>query len=228
MDEEQRNDRDSWVYRASFWLAVAQMSAARNVIEGFEPGPEGMILKTLVRSYIFTGLENGFFDEGDSQDEGEYDQLLEEDEARMPWAVVVQVANDIEVDATEVLQDYIQHAQGGLQRALKLSGFDVERMGPKFAGVPITAAVFHEIANGDFGPQFEKQFADSYILHVKHGPNPCQHPYESLDMAVEGAAFDLERGIISEISHVSLGGLVVLAKDELVRRVNEIMNASNN
>lgn len=233
MSDDLEKERDFWVYCATFWMQVAQMSAARNVIEGLEEGPDSVILKTVVKSYIFTGLENGFFDNGDSQDEedGEYDRLLEDDEKipRMPWSVVVQTARDAEVDALEVLQDYIDHAQSGLQRALGLAGFEMKpHSAPTFAGIPITAAMFHEIANGEFGPEFERQMADKYILHVMHGPNPCQHPYESLDMAIEGAAIDLERGIISEISHITHDGLVILAKDELVRRVNEIMNAGNN
>lgn len=233
MSDGLKKERDFWVYRASFWMQVAQMSASRNVIEGLEEGPDSVILKTVVKSYIFTGLQNGFFDNGESQveeegDDDEYNQLLEEDVARMPWSVVVQTARDAEVDATEVLQDYIDHAQDGLQRALGLAGFKMENLGPTFAGIPVTAAMFHEIASGEFGPQFEKHFADKYLLHCKHGPNPCQHPYDSLDMAIEGAAIDLERGIISEISHITHDGLVVLAKDELVRRVNEIMNAGNN
>lgn len=232
MSDDLEREHDFWIYCASFWMQVAQMSASRNVIEGLEKGPDDVILKTVVKSYIFTGLQNGFFDNGEGQAEEEegYDQLLEEDEktSRMPWSVVVQTARDVDVDATEVLQDYINHTQDGLQRALGLAGFKMEGMEPTFAGVPITPDMFHEIAQGKFGPQFEKNFADKYILHVMHGSNPCQHPYDSLDMAIEGAAIDLQRGIITEISHITHNGAVVLHEDEVRRRVAEIGNAGLN
>lgn len=228
MNDDPEQEIDLWIYRASFWMQVAYMSAVRNIAQGFESGPQSTILKTLVRSHIFAGLENGFFDNGGSQDDDEYDQLIEEDEPRMPWSIVVRIAGDVEVDATEVLQDYIRHTQDGLQRALGLAGANLEEMGPTFVGVPISAQMAHEIADGQFGSEFEKKFADRYILHVMHGAKPCQHPYESIDMAIEGAATDLQRGIVSDISHITYNGALVLHEDEVRRRVAEIGNAGLN
>lgn len=228
MSDELEKERDLWIYRASFWLHVAQLSVTRNIMEGFEQGPQSLILKTLVKSYIFTGLENGFFSDEDdqAQEEVEYGGFADGDSPSMPWPIVVQIANDIEVDAAEVLRDYIEHAQGGLNRALGLAG--MEEMEPVFAGVPISVAMAREIADGEFGPEFDKRFAGKYILHVMHGSKPCQHPYDSLDMAIEGAAIDLERGIISEVLHITHGSLVVLHDDEVRRRVAEIGNAGLN
>lgn len=222
-------ERDGWRYRASFWRSVVMMSILRNASEGFEVGPPQDTLSILIRSCIFTGLENGkFVDNTQQPDPDELDDLFEEENDQMPWSAVVEIAAEAEVDATEVLRDYIDNTQDGLQRALGLAGFKMEGMEPTFAGVPVTPDMFHEIAQGKFGPQFEKHFADKYILHVMHGPNPCQHPYDSLDMAIEGAAIDLQRGIITEISHITHNGILVLDKDDLSRRVAEIGNAGLN
>lgn len=229
--EQLIEERDLWRHRATFWMNVAMFSTLRNVSEGLEAGPPEDVLNILVKSYIFTGLGNGDFAGDSQQDEvrqDELDKLFEKENEQMPWSVVAEIAAEVDVDAAQVLQDYIEHAQGGLQRAMALLGFNLERIAPNFAGVPITPQMFHEIAQGEFGPEFEKHFADKYILHCMHGPNPCQHPYDSLEVAVEGAAIDLQRGIISEILQVTHGGNLVLAKDELSRRVAEINNAGLN
>lgn len=234
LKRELQSERDGWRYRASFWKAVAELSATRNVMEGLEPGPDTEVLATIVRSYIFTGLETGFFSSQQPTANGNpLDELLDEKiQETIPWSVAVESAEAVGVDAEEVLRDYIEHAQEGLRHALEIAGQYIgqreDMLYPHFAGIPITEEMAQEIMRGEFGQAFDQAFADKYIAHVMHGDRPCKHPYDSVDEALEGLAYDLERGEISAVNELSYKGEPLLSYDELMRRINEINSAGLN
>lgn len=230
MDNELQQISDGWRYRASFWKGAAELAASRSVIEGLEAGPEADVMQSILRTYIFTGLENGLFQDDNAQPQGDpTDDLFEGDSSEtIPWSVVVESCEMYDIDAEKVLHDFIEHAQENLRRGLEIAGLKLNMMEPHFAGIPITPQMAEGIMRGKFGPDFDEAFADKYIAHVMHGSKPCKHPYDSIDEAIEGLAYDLERGEISTVKSLTHKGEQVLNDDDLMRRINDIGAAGLN
>lgn len=215
--EHLQRERDIWKYRASFWIGAVVSAAKRNVNLDYEGGPVGSLVSDIVTGYIWEELEAGHFSADALPEKDSEDQDI-----TLPWETVVAIAAEINVDAAEVLHDFIEHNMDSLGRAVQIAGGKFEKMGPVFAGVPISDDTLHEIMNGHFGKSFQEQFADKYLLHVMHGPNPCQHPYDSAEEAIEGAAIDLQEGVITDILQVTRNGILVLDTFELTNRVDDI------
>lgn len=234
-NSELQQERDGWRYRASFWKGAAELAASRNVVERLEARSEAEVMQSILRTYIYSGLENGLFGSDQVQPPtGPVDDLFEGGSPEtIPWSVVVESAAAFDVDAEEALHDFVEHAQENLRLGLNILGVDLRgmeqyMMEPRFAGIPITPQMANEIMRGTFGPDFAEAFADKYIANVMHGDKPCKHPYDSLDEAIEGLAFDLERGVISSVSEITHKGEQVMGEEYLMRRINDIGSASLN
>lgn len=211
-----------WQYRASFWLSVAIYAAGQDEFGQQEGQAPGERLGDIVADFVREEVSLGGFRGDEEIEEGESEKTI-------PWPAVLTILAEINMDGNMILQEYVEAGQQALQNAIDLLGRQHHpNTTPMFDGEPITHEMADRIIKGVFGEDFEEKFAGRYILHVTHGSRPCQHPYDSVDEAIEGAAADLHRGAITSVGALSHDGALVLTEQEVRDSIDKIHKAGLN
>lgn len=220
--EELKRLLDAMDARAGFWLAAMQFVAEQDTVGEQLGQSKHERLADIVIAFVRSEIERGGF--GPDRDSEDYIA-----DGTLPWSAACEIMDDIGIDADNILAQYVEEMQRGMQNVIRMVGMEgLPGMTPTFAGQPITQEMADEISNGRFGEEFNQQFADKYVLHVMHGDRPCQHPFDSINEAIEIGSADLRRNAITAIGVLTRNGEVVLDTEEVYKRVSMINAAGMN
>lgn len=229
---EEPSEIDYLYYRVTFLENALFSAAIRSVDMEFEHGPRSEIVKRLVDVSIYKGLEIGLFRPDDDDQEiprprGGIEVEMDWPD-KIPWGVAVGMAAQLGVDANLVRARFVAHHKDRLDGASKLG--PVEELADHVP--PEVIEGLRSVADR-IAEKIAQQMSGSgaYMLHCRHSGHDCQHPYESLEDAIDGAAHDLDRGLLESVTHITFGGEVVMDESKLAERVEnriDLMRSARN
>ena len=219
--DELRQVAQTWKGRANFWVGVVATWAGAQThgdqASSADMRPDMQYIVEMVVNFIDTALDAGEIRAVDDSPIEDVSSIA------VTWPIVVEIANEFGVDAAEILKRVIARKEQGLHEAYQLRQAEwPDAAVPRFNGVPISRQMAEDILLGIFDGEFEKKFADQYIVHVMHGERPCQHPASSLEEALRRTVEDLQTGEITGAHNITLNGREVMSKEVLRQCIMEM------
>lgn len=148
------------------------------------------------------------------EERAEIDKLWDDG---IPWPIVCAVCDMHGVNAMKVLEDHLREnfRKGAANGALHAFSTVVIT----FGDIDGNAGVFPaDLPNGQ----------PAYVLHCSHGGQPCQHPYGTLEAAIQSAAAGIANGFLESIGNITRLDDEIMSAETLLERVAKINNIRNN
>lgn len=225
--------------QANFWFLVVTAAAQRNHNSNYEEGSRRDILQSMVRYAIHDGLLHRIFtpDIMSSKlpglDEKETEQIKDEWQGGIPWSVVQDLCDLLEIEYDDVLDNVLRESQEAVMRTAVIRGDDIPM--PKFDLSEGAPEGFTAVRIGDLPSDVAEQLfaqlhknSDDYILEVEHDDHPCRHGYATLEMAIQMAAHDEMTGRIQRAIKITHRGDVAVDEQTLRNHIDQIKAAPSN